>query len=105
MPDVKYCGGMLELKQIAAIAQGASLQVAPHGPASPIGNIAAGHVCATLPNFHSLEYSHGDVPYRAALIRPRQELSRGDLVLSDRPGFGVSLDERTVERHARSIPG
>ncbi len=104
MPDVKYCGGMLELKEIAAVAHGAGLQVAPHGPASPIGNVAAGHVCATMPNFHCLEYSHGDVPWRATLVEPREELSRGDLVLSDRPGFGIALNEKTVKRYARAVP-
>ena len=49
MPDVKYCGGMYELKKIAAMAEAAGLRVAPHGPASPVGNMAAVHVCATLP--------------------------------------------------------
>ena len=38
MPYVKYCGGMLELKKIAALAEAAGLTVSPHGPASPVGN-------------------------------------------------------------------
>ena len=37
MPDPKYCGGLLELKKIAAMAEGAGLLVSPHGPASPVG--------------------------------------------------------------------
>ena len=36
MPDVKYCGGMLELKKIAALCEAAGVPVAPHGPASPV---------------------------------------------------------------------
>jgi galactonate dehydratase len=33
MPDEKYCGGVLELKKIAALAEGAGLRVAPDGHA------------------------------------------------------------------------
>ena len=51
MPDVKYCGGMLELKKIAAFCEAAGVPVAPHGPASPVGNVSAAHICATMPNF------------------------------------------------------
>src|SRR2546430_6369491 len=65
MPDVKMCGGVLELKKIAALGEGAGLQVAPHGPASPVGNMVAAHVCATMPNFHILEFSYGEAPWRA----------------------------------------
>jgi galactonate dehydratase len=38
--------------------------VAPHGPASPVGNVVAAHVCATLPNFDILEFSYGEVVVR-----------------------------------------
>lgn len=98
MPDVKYCGGMLELKKIAALAEGAGLKVAPHGPASPVGNIAAAHVCATMPNFHILEFSFGEVPWRAELIDPAEELDKGYMTISERPGFGISLNDKTIAR-------
>jgi galactonate dehydratase len=70
MPDAKVCGGMLEMKKIAALAEGAGLIASPHGPASPIGNVAAAHVIATIPNFNILEISYGEVPCRAELIDP-----------------------------------
>ncbi|MDX2179187.1 MAG: mandelate racemase/muconate lactonizing enzyme family protein [Bryobacteraceae bacterium] len=93
MPDVKYCGGMLSLKKIAGIAEGYGIPVAPHGPASPIGNVAAAHVCATLPNFSILELGFGEVDWRGDLVRPREEFSKGVLALSDRPGLGIELNE------------
>ncbi len=99
MPDVKYCGGMLEMKKIAAMAEAAGLPVAPHGPASPVGNVAAGHVCVTLPNFQILEYSFGEVPWRAALIDPPEALDKGYLAISDRPGLGIALNDKTVAAH------
>ena len=36
MPDIKYCGGMLELKKIAALGEAVGMHVSPHGPASPM---------------------------------------------------------------------
>jgi galactonate dehydratase len=100
MPDVKYCGGMLELKKIAAMAEGAGLLTAPHGPASPVGNVAAAHVCATLANFHMLEFSYGEVPWRAELINPPERIVDSALPLGEAPGFGIELNEKTAAKYA-----
>ena len=99
MPDVKFCGGMLELKKIAAMAEGAGLLTAPHGPASPVGNVAAAHVCATLPNFHILEFSYGEVPWRAELLDPPERIVDSALPLTGAPGFGCGLNEKTVAKY------
>src|SRR5207253_9071020 len=93
MRGVKVCGGMWEMKQIAALAEGAGLLVSPHGPASPVGNVAAAHVSATLRNFHILEFSFGEVPWRAELIDPPEQLSAGGVLpLTERPGFGIEIN-------------
>jgi galactonate dehydratase len=103
MPDVKVCGGILELKKIAALAEGAGLATSPHGPASPIGTIAAAHAVATVPNFNILEFSYGEVPWRAELVDPPEDTRGGALALSDRPGLGLKLNEKTAARYAVSI--
>jgi galactonate dehydratase len=102
MPDPKFCGGLLELKKIAAMAEGAGLLASPHGPASPVGTAAAAQVCATLPNFLILEFSYGEVPWRAELIDPPEQIVDSALPLSERPGFGISINERTAKRYAAS---
>jgi galactonate dehydratase len=102
MPDVKYCGGILELKKIAALAEGAGLQTSPHGPASPVGNIAAAHAIAGAPNFNILEFSYGEVPWRSELVDPPEDTRGGALALSDRPGLGYKLNEKTAARYAAS---
>jgi len=99
MPDVKYCGGMLELKKIASLAEAAGLRVAPHGPASPVGNVAAAHVCAGMPNFLILEYSYGEVPWRAELIDPPERIEKGFLELPTRAGLGIRLNEKTATKY------
>jgi galactonate dehydratase len=99
MPDVKYSGGMLEMKKVAAMAEGAGMPVAPHGPASPVGNVAAAQVCAGLPNFLILEFSHGETDWRAELIDPPERLDKGMLAVSGRPGFGIRLNEKVAARY------
>jgi len=100
MPDVKMCGGVLELKKIAALAEGAGLLVAPHGPASPVGNLVAAHVCATMPNFHILEFSYGEVPWRAEVIDPPENVQKGGyLAFTGKPGYGIELNEKTLAAH------
>ena len=102
MPDVKVCGGMLEMKKIAALAEGAGLIASPHGPASPVGNVTAAHVIATVPNFNVLEFSYGEVPWRAELIDPPEQIVDSALVLSKRPGLGIKLNEKTAAKYAVS---
>ncbi|MDE3197770.1 MAG: mandelate racemase/muconate lactonizing enzyme family protein, partial [Acidobacteriota bacterium] len=99
MPDVKYCGGMLELKKIASLVEAAGLKVAPHGPASPVGNVAAAHVCAGMANFWILEFSYGEVPWRAEVIDPPEALVNGRIELSNRPGLGIRLNDKIVAKH------
>jgi galactonate dehydratase len=100
MPDVKVCGGLLETKKIAAIAQGAGLLVSPHGPASPVGNVAAAQVAATIPNFNILELSYGEVPWRADVIHPPEAVQNSSLRLTREPGFGISLNEKIAQRYS-----
>ena len=99
MPDIKYCGGMMELKKIAAMAEGAGMKTSPHGPASPVGGMAAAHVCATLPNFQVLEHSHGEIDWRAELVDPPEQFADGRLTVPDRPGIGYTLNDATIRRN------
>lgn len=103
MPDVKYVGGMLELKKVAAMSEGAGLLCSPHGPASPVGNFAAAHVCAGMANFQILELGFGEVPWRGELVDPPEVYERGGyLPVPDRPGLGIRLNERVAAEHAVS---
>ena len=99
MPDPKYCGGPLEMKKLAALAEAAKLKVSPHGPASPVGNVVSAHVGSTMPNFLILELSYGEVPWRADLIDPPERITNSCLPLTDRPGFGISLNEKIVAKY------
>ena len=100
MPDVKTVGGMSELKKISVIAEAAGLDVAPHGPSGPVGNMAAAHICVGLPNFNILEFSYGETDWRSELVDPPEDVRNGMLAVSDRPGLGLTLNDKVAADHA-----
>ena len=99
MPDVKHCGGLLELTRIAASAAIDGVAVAPHNPSGPVSTAASVHACAGMPNFRLLEVQWGEVDWRTDLVRPPEAFRNGALPVPDRSGFGVTLDETLLAAH------
>lgn len=99
MPDVKHCGGLLELTRIAAMADADGVTVAPHNPSGPVGTAATVQACAVLKNFRLLEYQWGEAPWRHDLLTPPERFSAGSIEVPDRPGFGVELNDALVRSH------
>lgn len=99
-PDVVHCGGILELKKIAAIAEAHRIEVAPHNPQSEVSTLASLHVDFSTPNCVIQEITHRgeeqywkDLFYGGAL-----RIEQGYALPPDRPGLGVDLDERVAAR-------
>jgi galactonate dehydratase len=99
MPDVKHCGGLLELTRIAAAAEQEGVEVAPHNPSGPISTAANVQVCAVLKNFRLLEFQWGEIGWRSDLITPAERFDNGRLHVPDRPGIGIELDDRVARAH------
>ena len=100
MPDVKHCGGLLELTRIAAAADAEGVAVAPHNPSGPISTAASVQVGAGMRNLNFLELQYGEVPWRAELLRPPERFVNGEIAVPDRPGFGVTLNDNAIRRQA-----
>jgi len=98
MPDVKHCGGLDELKRIAAVAEAEGISVAPHNPSGPVSTAASIQVSAVLKNFRSLELQWGEVDWRSALVEPAERFENGTIRVPDSPGFGVELNEAALRR-------
>lgn len=99
MPDVKHCGGLLELTRIAAIAEGAGVTVAPHNPSGPVSTAASIQVCAVLKNFRLLEFQWGEVEWRRDVLNPPERFENGTIRVPERPGLGIELNERVIRAH------
>ena len=99
MPDVKHCGGLLELTRIAAAAEQEGVDVAPHNPSGPISTAANVQICAVLKNFRLLEFQWGEIDWRRDVIAPAERFENGTLRVSERPGFGIELNDRVARAH------
>jgi galactonate dehydratase len=100
MPDVKHCGGLLELTHIAAMAKEEGVAVAPHNPSGPVGTAASVQVCAGMSNFSFMELQWGEVPWRGELLVPNERFVNGEIAVPTTPGFGVRLNEELVKKYA-----
>ncbi len=93
-PDILLCGGLMETKKIAAMAEAHYLTIAPHSPLGPVSTAVSTHFAASTPNFIVLEYrvdSHG--PMRDLILEPLK-LVDGYLQLPEEPGLGIELNEK-----------
>jgi galactonate dehydratase len=90
-PDLCHAGGITECKKIAALAECAYIQVAPHNPQGPVSTAAAAHLGMAIPNFSILEFVRS--PDRDRIMREPWPVVAGHLHVPDRPGLGVELDE------------
>jgi gluconate/galactonate dehydratase len=103
-PDVQKAGGMAECVRIGDLAARHFVPFAPHCIASPLGLIAAAHVCAALPNHLCLEFHGSDVPFWDELLLGSEPVIQdGAVAIPDAPGLGVELDMAVVRRY--SAPG
>jgi galactonate dehydratase len=99
MPDVKHCGGLLELTRIAAVAESDGVTVSPHNPSGPVSTAASVQVCAVLKNFRLLEFQWGETEWRQDVLNPPERFEKGAIHVPDRPGFGIELNENVVRAH------
>lgn len=95
-PDMAKCGGLLETRKIASLAEVYSIPIAPHGVASPLGQAAYAHVCSTVPNFMLLEWMHY-FNARMTGLATGVDYSAGFLRVPDAPGIGVELNEAVMK--------
>jgi galactonate dehydratase len=102
MPDVKHCGGLLELTRIAAMAAEAGLMVAPHNPSGPVSTAASVQVCAGMRNVNYLELQYGEVDWRSEVVSPPERFVDGSIQIPDRLGLGVELNEAAIR--SRALP-
>lgn len=93
-PDILICGGLMETKKIAAMAEAAYLKIAPHNPMGPFSTAVSAHFALSTPNFVILEYRvDSSGPMRDLLLQPFKMVD-GFIEVPDTPGLGVELNER-----------
>lgn len=98
-PDLSHCGGLLEAKKIAAMAETYYMGVAPHNPLGPVATAAALHFDFSTPNFLIQEDMLTDVEWRGEVVRQTLDHEHGYWLKPEAPGLGVEVDEEAAARH------
>ena len=96
-PDVCVCGGLMEMKKIAAIAEGHDVVVAPHNPMGPLAGAINLHFAASTTNFLVLEYRAHDKGRWRELVKDPWVPVDGHLAIPDTPGWGLEVDEDALD--------
>ncbi len=96
-PDLGSCGGITACKKIAALAEADYILMAPHVWGGPVITAAALQIDAAIPNFLIQEsiYKSGD--FFDEIVKEPFVWDNGYLILPDRPGIGIELDEEKLE--------
>ena len=109
-PDVCNVGGILELKEIGAMAEPYFVAVSPHNyNSTTVGLAATAHAGAVMPNFILTEYFVNFEPLAEAIAVAPWRPERSRITLPDAPGLGIELDESRLATYpyqpfpARSI--
>jgi len=100
-PDVCNCGGILELKEIAAMAEPYDIVVSPHNYNSVTAGLGATlQICAHIPNFLICEYFVNFTEIGNQVQRNPFKVENGYISIPTGPGLSVDLDEAALERFA-----
>ncbi len=98
-PDLGSCGGITAAKQIAALAEAHYVLMAPHVWGGPVITAAAMQLDAAVPNFLIQESIYKSGGFFDEIVKEPLKWDAGDLILDDRPGIGVELDEAKLEQY------
>ena len=95
-PDLLCCGGLLEAKKIAAVAEAHYVTVAPHNPLGLISTAAGVHHAASINNFAILEW-HGDhKKKKSGFVNESWVPKKGYFELPTQPGLGMTLNHDAI---------
>jgi galactonate dehydratase len=99
-PDIACCGGILELKEIAAMAEPYHVAMSPHNyNSTTVALSSTVHASATMPNFIITEYFLPFVEFGDRICRNQLKPVNGYIELPTAPGLGLEMDEEALARN------
>ncbi|MDE2638035.1 MAG: mandelate racemase/muconate lactonizing enzyme family protein [Chloroflexota bacterium] len=94
--DVGQCGGILEAKKIAGMAEAHYAMIAPHMYCGPVAAAAAVQLDTCSPNFLIQEYNGAGL--HSDIFKEPIRFEQGFITPPTGPGLGVELDEAVVKK-------
>ena len=99
---VTKAGGLLGCKQLASIAEGAGLNCYVGCMIETgIGTAAYLHLAASTPNVTYGCELFGPLLLKDDIVQEKTKYSKGHIVVTDKPGLGVTLDKEKLEKYTR----
>ena len=92
-PDVSHCGGISEIKKIAAMAEVYYINLIPHNNAGPLGSAATLHAALAIPNITLIEAPWVNGNAEGGVVKPFPTTEDGYALPLEDPGLGVTFDE------------
>ncbi len=99
-PDVCHCGGISEMKKIAAFGEVFYTDLIPHNNAGPLGSAATLHAALSIPNIALIEAPWVNSDGKTDVVAPYPKVEAGYALPLEGPGLGITFDEKL----ARSRP-
>jgi L-rhamnonate dehydratase len=96
-PDLTWCGGLTEIRRVAAMASAENLPVVPHRGGSVYG---LNFILAT-PNCPLAESFGIGEPENELLAAVSSHFENGHYLASEKPGFGHALSTALLEKHSQ----
>src|SRR5688500_2675898 len=100
-PDISHCGGLSEVRRIAAMAEAYRVALAPHNPQGPVSTAASLELGFATPSYLICEAVHLDVPWRKDVVSESFTVeAKGRIVRpSNKPGLGIEINLEEVRKH------
>jgi galactonate dehydratase len=100
-PDVGSCGGILQLKEISAMAEPYYVLISPHNYNSTTMALAATvQVAAVIPNFLIAEYFVSFSEVGNAISMDPLKVEGGYISLPTIPGLGLEINEEALKNYS-----
>ena len=100
-PDITHCGGLSEVRRIAAMGEAYRVALAPHNPQGPVSTAASLELGFATPSYSICESVHLDVPWRTDVVTESFVVEeKGRIVRpGNKPGLGIEINEAEVAKH------
>ena len=101
-PDLSHCGGLLEARKIAAMAEAFDVALAPHCPLGPLALASCLQLAACTPNLAiqemslGIHYNVGADLFTYCIDKEALTPVEGNLPIPTGPGLGIEIDEAAV---------
>ena len=92
-PDVCHCGGISEMRKIAALAEAHLINLIPHNNAGPLGTAASLHASLALNNVVLMEAPFVNGDGQTDVVGPFPEVVDGYALPLEGPGLGITFNE------------